>query len=319
MTTAATNVNWAGAAGNATLSYLGRWIGRGLVWAFRHPLSAGMGLTLSLGIGFGAVNAMYMQDAPHPAPLFMDTASIAQPAVRDLSAPIDQPFPSPLPPPVERVTSPVVAAPQPEPAPVTIPDSVGNKDVAELQARLKSLGFFAGAIDGWYGPQTADAIRRFETEAGLTPVGAVSPDVLAAARAYVPPSVPEPSALLPRVEVPVASHTAPAPNLAVSPAPNSNDDLIGRIASGLGEVEKVATAPAAESAPARPPELDTELVSMVQTGLSRLGFLHGEISGKLDAETARAIREFENYNNFRVTGELTPDLVDVLMAEGAFN
>ena len=65
--------------------------------------------------------------------------------------------------------------------------------------------------------------------------------------------------------------------------------------------------------------LDPELVRMVQTGLSRLGFLHAEISGKFDAETARAIREFENYNNFRVTGELTPDLVDVLMAAGAFN
>ncbi len=321
MTSAAMNTNWAGAAGNAALSFLGRWIGRGLVYAFRHPLSVGMGLALAIGIIFGANNAMFEQTARHPAPLFMDTASIAQsPEFVEAGTPIrHQPVPSPLPnahkaPAVTKtVTTPT------SPAHVTIPDKVGNKDVAELQARLLELGFFSGKIDGYYGPHTADAIRRFEVEAGLNPVGAVTPEVLKSALAYVPAPVPQPVAAAQPV-------TARAVESSVLATPE--DDPIGRIAAEVASVEaapvatpapRVTSAPA-ETATARTPSAtDPELVRMVQTGLSRLGFLHAEISGKFDADTAKAIRKFEVYNNFHVTGELTPDLVDVLMAAGAFN
>ena len=322
MNSAATNVNWAGAAGNATLAFAGRWIGRGLVYAFQHPLSTGMSLVLGFGITLGAINAMFLQTARHPAPLFMETASIAQPIAHDtLTAEVPkQAIPTPLMRPVtfNAAPAPVVATPRP----VTIPEKVGNKDVAELQARLTELGFFSGKIDGYYGPMTANAIRRFETEAGLTPIGAVSVDVLAAAKAYVP---------LPKAQTtPVATPQPVVPTLA-TPRPGTAEpsavaplvDPIGQIAAGLEENETaitaVATAPAVTPPAKKPAVIDPELVRMVQTGLSRLGFLHGEISAKFDAETARAIREFENYNNFSVTGELTPDLIDVLMDAGAFN
>lgn len=316
MTSAATNVNWAGAAGNATLAFVGRWIGRGLVYAFRHPLSVGMSLVLGFGITLGAVNAMFLQTARHPAPLFMETASIAQPVSETTPTEPRQAIPTPLMRPVRLSVAPAPVTATPKK--VTIPETVGNKDVAELQARLTEFGFFSGKIDGYYGPMTADAIRRFETEAGLTPVGAVSTEVLAAAKSFVPRAVTQPVAKAPAVETRVAPKT-----VAPEPAPVPENDTIGRLAAGLAETEAVivatAPAPAAETVVKKPAAIDPELVRMVQTGLSRLGFLHGEISAKFDAETARAIREFENYNNFRVTGELTPDLVDVLMAAGAFN
>ena len=318
MTSASTNANWAGAAGNATLAFCGHWIGRGLVWAFRHPLSSGMTLVLSSGIGLGAVNAMFLQTAPHPAPLFMETASIAQPPAAEAPVVDIQPFPTDLSRPVQQAVVPQVSVPEPEP--VIIPDNVGNADVAELQARLTELGYFAGKIDGYYGPKTADAIRRFEAAAGLDPVGAVTPAIIEAANAFVPAPVPEPvpQAARPQPVIPTLSDPAPALTSAQAPAPVN--DPIGRIAAGAEEDQKLASvAPVADIAPAKPAAIDPELVRMVQTGLSRLGFLHGEVSGSLDDETARAIREFENYNNFVVTGELTPDLVDVLMAAGAYN
>ena len=321
MNSAATNVNWAGAAGNATLAFAGRWIGRGLVYAFHHPLSTGMSLVLGFGITLGAINAMFLQTARHPAPLFMETASIAHPVTHDTPA-IEAPkqaIPTPLMRPVNLNVAPVpvVAAPRT----VTIPDNVGNKDVAELQARLTELGFFSGKIDGYYGPMTADAIRRFETEAGLTPIGAVSVDVLAAAKAYVPLPKPQAAATAtPRPVVPTL--TMPGPRTPEPTATAPAVDPIGQIAAGLEEnqttIVAVAAEPAAEAPARKPDNINPELVRMVQTGLSRLGFLHGEISAKFDAETARAIREFENYNNFSVTGELTPDLIDVLMDAGAF-
>jgi len=295
MTSAATNPNWTGTAGNDTFGLVGRWIARGLVHTLHHPLESAMALTLTVGIGFGAINAMFLQTERHPAPLFMDTASIAQPVdsmIAGTATAVRQPIPIPLMRPFQLTVTPQTATT------VAIPDTVGNRDVAELQARLAELGFFTGTIDGYYGPKTADAIRNFEIKAGLEPVGAMSKDVLTAARTYSFSATPQP---------------------AIQPVHSPDDDLIGRLAASAENEATAEAVAATEVANVRSAATDPQLVRMVQTGLSRLGFLHAEISGKFDAETARAIREFENYNNFRVTGEMTPDLVDVLMAAGAYD
>ena len=43
--------------------------------------------------------------------------------------------------------------------------------VRRLQQRLKDLGFPVSAVDGQYGPNTAGALRQFQTRQGLTPTG----------------------------------------------------------------------------------------------------------------------------------------------------
>ena len=45
--------------------------------------------------------------------------------------------------------------------------------VAELQAALKLLGFYSGAVDGTYSENTASAVSRFKQAAGLNPDGVV--------------------------------------------------------------------------------------------------------------------------------------------------
>nr|WP_322733111.1 peptidoglycan-binding protein [Nostoc sp. ChiQUE01b] len=45
--------------------------------------------------------------------------------------------------------------------------------VAELQAALKLLGFYSGAVDGIYSENTANAVSRFKQAAGLNPDGVV--------------------------------------------------------------------------------------------------------------------------------------------------
>jgi peptidoglycan hydrolase-like protein with peptidoglycan-binding domain len=45
--------------------------------------------------------------------------------------------------------------------------------VAELQAALKLLGFYSGAVDGTYTENTASAVSRFKQAAGLNPDGVV--------------------------------------------------------------------------------------------------------------------------------------------------
>ena len=55
----------------------------------------------------------------------------------------------------------------------------------------------------------------------------------------------------------------------------------------------------------------------MQRGLASLGFLHGEIDGVAGEATAKAIRNFEVYYNYNVTGRITPELVNLLVQNGA--
>jgi peptidoglycan hydrolase-like protein with peptidoglycan-binding domain len=66
-----------------------------------------------------------------------------------------------------------------------------------------------------------------------------------------------------------------------------------------------------------PAPTDKELVSQVQRGLSSLGFLHTTIDGVAGEATAKAIRNFEVYYNYDVTGRVTPELVKLLVDNGA--
>ena len=61
----------------------------------------------------------------------------------------------------------------------------------------------------------------------------------------------------------------------------------------------------------------SELIAQVQRGLASLGFLSGEVDGVAGEATAKAIRNFEVYYNYNVTGRVTPELVDLLVAAGA--
>jgi len=87
-------------------------------------------------------------------------------------------------------------------------------------------------------------------------------------------------------------------------------------------------APVAEEAGATPEVLttpidviktatDPKVVGAIQRGLASLGFLHGEIDGVAGEATAKAIRNFEVYYNYNVTGRITAELVNLLVQNGA--
>jgi len=61
--------------------------------------------------------------------------------------------------------------------------SIGTRgeEVRQLQLKLKELGYFTySAITGYYGSFTADAVKRFQTSMGISPVGYVGPATRAA-------------------------------------------------------------------------------------------------------------------------------------------
>lgn len=53
-------------------------------------------------------------------------------------------------------------------------------DVHELQQRLGALGFDAGRVDGFFGPNSAKALKDFQQNVGLTCDGICGPDTLTA-------------------------------------------------------------------------------------------------------------------------------------------
>ncbi len=121
---------------------------------------------------------------------------------------------------------------------------------------------------------------------------------------------------------PAAAATPPRPAMALgSSAPASAQPKPIQVASiepmsapaPVAEVAAPPVATARELAPAN----DVELVSQIQRGLASLGFYHGSIDGHAGDSTARAIREFENFHSYQLTGQVKPDLVSLLRNAGA--
>ena len=59
-------------------------------------------------------------------------------------------------------------------------ENIGQADVEQAQNMLKSLGYYDGRVDGLAGPQTAQAIKSFESDRGMPVEGKVSEALLQA-------------------------------------------------------------------------------------------------------------------------------------------
>ncbi|UJW85499.1 peptidoglycan-binding domain-containing protein [Devosia sp. SL43] len=188
---------------------------------------------------------------------------------------------------------------QPQPAPVTVQPAPVQQAVVvapqpQVAARLPELTPVDNAVDavGNAAAQTIDSIVAAVGGARATPVSqGVAPTPALPMMATTAQPMPAP--------VQVASlepMAAPQPVTAVQPNPVPDQVMA-----------------ATTVAPAN----NVQLVSQIQRGLASLGFYHGSIDGHPGDATAKAIREFENFHSYRVTGEVKPDLVGLLRQAGA--
>ncbi len=172
-------------------------------------------------------------------------------------------------------------------------------EVTEVQALLKLLGYYTGAINGVYEESTANAVFQFQKAAGLSPDGIVGTDTWSR---LLPPSPPHSSvsASPPASENPIPPTTPPA-NSGAFPTP------------GTGKPPSPATTakPTAATAPTTKPanlengeRTSTEIatlpilrlgmkgpaVSGLQERLRTLGYLKGSVDGIFGPETQAAVK-----------------------------
>lgn len=91
-----------------------------------------------------------------------------------------------------------------------------GQEVINIQTRLKSWGYYHGAIDGIYGYQTYQAVRLFQQKNGLKVDGIAGPETLAA------------------IGLPTGKTTNYAPTAASN---NKDVDLLARLIHGEGRGE----------------------------------------------------------------------------------
>lgn len=173
-------------------------------------------------------------------------------------------------------------------------------EVTEVQALLKLLGYYTGAINGVYEEITASAVSQFQKAAGLSPDGIVGTDTWTR---LLPPS-PSHSSASPSLQAPANTSTPLSNSTATSealPAPG-----VGKPTSSTATAKPTTTTPpSAKPATAGDGEragseiatlpilrigMKGPAVSGLQERLRALGYLKGGADGVFGPETQAAVK-----------------------------
>jgi peptidoglycan hydrolase-like protein with peptidoglycan-binding domain len=139
---------------------------------FRYPARTGGVVLGGAAATIITVNALFMQDGNHPAPMFSTRPAATALAPSDLvpsPAPAAVPMPSPraTPRPVQTVAaSPPTVAP-----PVRQPATSDRALIEQIQASLTALGLYRDTVDGIFGSRTRAAIEAYQRQAGIPVTG----------------------------------------------------------------------------------------------------------------------------------------------------
>ncbi|WP_306118145.1 MULTISPECIES: peptidoglycan-binding protein [unclassified Roseitalea] len=270
----------------------------------RYPGRFAAGSLAFAVIGYGTVNALVMQDGPHPSAIF-ETRGQDGPARHGHGADAapagtgrnvtrivfdDQPArrPERAPVAVERIVMPEPAAPDARPR------QAQAEPIVELQTMLGELGFYGGAIDGIKGPQTRAAVDEYKHSVGLRGIELTTEELLTSLRnnTMVTAAIPRP-----RPQSAGGEPVQPAPPIAT-----------------VEELPVPASAPAPGDGAS--PTLPDRRVVKVQAGLKAFGNDKIAVDGIAGEQTRAAVREFQALFRLPVTGEIDDALVDKMVAIG---
>jgi peptidoglycan hydrolase-like protein with peptidoglycan-binding domain len=161
------------------------------------------------------------------------------------------------------------------------PQREAGEATANLQRRLSEMGYYNGEISGYYGPQTHEAVIRFQQDMGLQPDGIVGPATAQALFEWggAPQSDDSPS-------YDDASYNDPA----------SEDSASERsFAQNTVQLND-----------------EGEQVAELQQRLAELGYYNGDFSGVFDYATEAAVMQFQRNNGLEADGVVGPSTEDTL-------
>ncbi|MGB3294406.1 MAG: peptidoglycan-binding domain-containing protein [Phormidesmis sp.] len=147
--------------------------------------------------------------------------------------------------------------------------------VSRLQATLKLLGFYQGAVDGTYGQATQAAVMRFQSAAGITADGVAGP--LTWAKLLPPPD-----------EITAISTRAGSVSEAPDPAPSASGPPVLRL------------------------NAEGSAVAQLQRELQTLGYYDGAVDGVYGEQTQAAVTQFQTDQKLTVDGIVGASTWDAL-------
>jgi peptidoglycan hydrolase-like protein with peptidoglycan-binding domain len=212
-----------------------------------------------------------------------------------------------------------------------------NDAVATLQQQLTTLGYFSGAVTGFFGSFTEEAVIRFQRDAGLTAdgiVGAGTQDEIqrrltAAAPPAASGSLQEGSTgdqvtelqnrltTLGYFNGPISGRFGPLTKDAVIRFQSANGlTADGVVGPGTSDALRRASAPV----PVTPPVSTTTLrrgdtgqrVVDLQSRLRALGFYNGSINGSYGSLTESAVIAFQQSRGLTADGIAGPEVLSIL-------
>lgn len=262
----------------------------------RNPTITGGATAFLVTLGFISANALWYQPQVHDGVFFRTRPELVfKPVKHDggvLGAPQKQ---SAADAPVRRVNSVPVPQGNPDPVAAAINNTAGNggtpvlapggdPEVAKMQQKLLSLGFYNGAVDGLAGKGTRAAIEAYRKASADMGIETAQPAVGSASDTTA-------SIAIPAIKPGHDAEKATVQTVSATPA----DKLTA--ASSLAPAEIVR----------------------IQAGLRAFGNDKVEIDGKVGASTKTAIREFQNLFKLPVTGEPDAKLLAKMQEIGLIN
>lgn len=160
--------------------------------------------------------------------------------------------------------------------------------VKEVQAMLALMGYYSGAVDGLYEQSTSEAVRQFQTDAGLLADGVVGP--LTWQRLLPTP------ALLNGLQEPNTPTSNPEPT-------TSEDDTADE--TGAPQDTTVAEV-TTDSLPTLQIEDTGPEVRRLQQRLAELTLYGGPIDGVFGVQTEAAVAQFQRQAGLGVDGVVGP-------------
>jgi peptidoglycan hydrolase-like protein with peptidoglycan-binding domain len=198
-----------------------------------------------------------------------------------------------------------------------------SEAVRNTQDRLRALGYYGGPIDGVQGPETTDALQRFQAAQGLAATGRL--DGATTSRLVSVTAGPQPAIQfgdagavenvqgrlrqLGFYNGPVDGRWGPETQAALRHFQSVRGlDVTGQptqaTMAALGTGAPIAQSGSTVAAPSG--ELDPAVVRDIQRRLHRLGFYNGRIDGVWGARGQSAVERFQQSRGLQPTGDLNP-------------